>query len=321
MAQDAEKLLERINSKTFLLDEMYKDDEYFSQLTSPVEKYLYYRKGMNQETKEQDGIDIDVCIYNILIYLKCHSGIFADICSVDIISQGGKKWEIRDRNYADITFRGDTAINCFNPIMQIVNNISQKKLSRKNNIEEIGMYLNSSVFLKSAEIESLINKHVILCYGVGNFYLVPFKQGYSLNRAKARLKTGGYSCFFCDDMYKYLSVVYQYFMKGRTNDSCNLIKIVDSMYAEYWIKWFGWGKEGWMSFVEQFCFEAFMDEEHKPMQFWKKTDSGLVNDLTNYLTKINSALEKRAESILHKISDSKVNLTKINIEGKVIPEN
>lgn len=293
---DYKRICSTILQTPFLLEKMYSNKE------NPLDLYLRYREA-------DDGIDIDVSIYNILVYASCYRNLTVDInskISNQPYSNCEQKYEIEKLfGLPGMVIRGDTAVNFMSLIMQIVN--YEQDIIYKTNVYEIRRRLNASCIMNAKmeqkeSISDLLDKHIRLCYGLGNFYPIPFLENASLNKAKAKLKSKGYNgVMFDDNLYVFLYVMYKYFVYGIT-DSCVLIKLINSKYLE-WIKIFGKGYEGWSKFVTINHFEWFVDSNCIPIQFWNVSSKGIVFDIENYLVRINSALEKRDEKIREEFSE------------------
>lgn len=285
------KINEIIQGKPFLLEHIYLEEE------KPVEKFLRYRES-------NDGIDIDVSIFNIMVYISCFDYICVDEYT-KIERQPYRKcehkYQIKCRENDDI-FRGDTAINSMSIIMQIVN-YEKDKISKRN-VGEIRSRISNSYILdtkcrdrEEVTIGQLLEEHIRLCYGVGNFYPIPFFSKSSLNVAKGRLKSKGYNgTMFDDNMYVFLNVIYQYMVEDR-RDFCETVRLLDSKYQN-WINQFGIGLNGWDNFICKNFFDAFVDSKNLPKRFWCVSENGIIYDVEMYLKKINSALRERERAIM-----------------------
>lgn len=252
-----ESYKEKILSEKNLMDLMYESDDNYNKLTNYIDKFLYYKE-------QKDGIDIDVCKYNIFIYGTCYQSI--KLSNTSLISKQGtcrNKYELSiESENNKICYRGDTAINVLS-LMKLVN------------IEDI----------KDKELFALMNDYAFLCYCVGNFYPIPFcfndEISCSLNLSKGTCKQNvlgkDANKLFGDSMYVYLQFIYRLFEK--------------------------YGGD-WKKYIENNYFQPFVvkdDKNNFPIDFWKTDENNRIGILKKYLESINSALRERNKIILEKV--------------------
>ncbi len=276
------------DKKMFLIDELYKDNLEYKKIDSKnyIDKFLFYRS-------QDDDIDIDVCEINIDNYKLLNPLISLDAKKTEqkTYNKSNKKFELYDNG---ITYRGDTLINCMQVLLQIVNYDSKGKLITSKNIDEIKEGLKkSSVLNDNPEIRSLLNKFVEKCYSEGNFFAIPFINGFSLNQAKGRLKSEGYNNPLVDSSDTYFKVCYDYFNKGKC--SCQLTNLIDKNYDIWKNKY----SNNWNLFIEHNCFCDFINNDGTVKKLWNKTDDGFTSDLKNYLNDAIIALTNREERIIN----------------------
>lgn len=276
---------------------MYETNKEYQELNNYIDKYLFYRA-------QNDYIDIDVCKYNMFIYGTCYSNIAITPSSI-LFKQKGEEYELLLNSYNDdISFRGDTAINCMSILMQIVKYENSCYITKKQT-DIVNEMLKDSCLLKDENLENLLEKHAMLCYSVGNFYPIPFKKfergRFSLNIAKGRCVSEGYKDNkFDDDMFVFLEDIYMYFVEnGKTRDIVG--ERINNVYT-WWLDYFRNGLEGWKHFVDAYYLNSFVDDSYYPIQFWKVTNEGIKMDLENYLKAVNLAIEKRAELIMVQVN-------------------
>lgn len=180
-------------------------------------------------------------------------------------------------------------------LLQIVKYDNKDSLITVNNIDEICNGIKKSSVLFNNEMRSLLNKFAEKCYCEGNFFAIPFKSGFSLNRAKAKLKLQGYQYTFVDSSDTYFKVCYDYFVNGQ--NVCQLTKLIDLKY-EMWKERY---RHNWGLFISDNCFQDFMDLDGKPLRLWNKSEDGFSRDLKNYLRKAIDVLSKREERVCIKL--------------------
>ncbi|MBB6714794.1 hypothetical protein [Clostridium gasigenes] len=285
----------KLTGSESLLDLMYETNEKYQKLNNYIEKYLFYRE-------QKDCID--VCKYNMFIYGTCYGNITTTSSSI-LFKQKGEEYELLLNSYDDdISFRGDTAINCMSILMQIVKYENSCDITKKQTTV-VNEMLKDSCLLKDNDLRNLLEKHAMLCYSVGNFYPIPFKKfergRFSLNTAKGRCISEGYKDnHFDDDMFVFLEDMYMYFVEdGKIRGAVG--KRISNAYTG-WIDYFGKGLKGWKHFVNTYYLNSFVDNNYYPIQFWKMTDKGLKADLENYLKAVNFEIEKRAKLIMTQVN-------------------
>ncbi len=191
----------------FLLDELYKGNLNYPVNGDYIDKFLFYRS-------QNDDIDVDVCEIIIDQYKQTNP----------LISQAAKKIEQRSHNRSHKKFelsdngqiyRGETIINCMQLLLQIVNYDNEDSLITSSDFDEIYYGIQkSSVLVNNSEMKSLLNMFVKKCYCEGNFFSIPFIEGFSLNQAKGKLKQRGYQYTFVDSSDTYFKVCYNFFVNG-----------------------------------------------------------------------------------------------------------
>lgn len=287
----------KLTGSKSLLDLMYERNEKYQKLNNYIDKYLFYRD-------QKDNIDIDVCKYNMFIYGTCYENIAITSSSI-IYKQKGEKYELLLNSYDDdISYRGDTAINCMSILMQIVKSENSCHIAKKQT-DVVKEMIKDSCLLKDNGLRNLLEEHAMLCYSVGNFYPIPFKKFErgisSLNTAKRSCISQGYNGnYFDDDMFVFLEDIYMYIVEnGKIRDLVG--ERIRNVYTGG-IGYFEKGFEGWKCFVNTYYFNSFVDDNYYPIQFWKVTDKGLKIDLENYLKTVNLAIEKRSELIMTQVN-------------------
>lgn len=306
-----EQYLEYIESAPCLLDSVYENKKStsgdwlnnFSLCNNYIKKFLYYRFNAD------DGMDIDSCEYIIPIYITLYDKVFEKY-SLEKKVKNGSQFEILVNNpvYPLLYVRGDTAINAMSAIRQLFEFISNKKICKPN----INNYKNNELrqeYKKYVEIlESderytktleLLDEHIKLCYSIGNFYPLTHVYGkYSLNSMKRQYSLNGYISVFDDVMSGWLTEMQNcvegtsfYIREGYRRN-------LDTTYS-FWINEFT-SKDGWNTFIEYNCFEAFIKNDI-PMVFWNVSRESFLLDFDSYLLNINNALRKRQDCIIHKL--------------------
>ncbi len=125
--------------------------------------------------EQDDCIDIDVCKYNMFIYGTCYDNITTTSSSI-LFKQKGEKYELLLNSYDDdISFRGDTAINCMSILMQIVKYENSCDITKKQTTV-VNAMLKDSCLLKDNDLRNLLEKHAMLCYSVGISILYHLKS-------------------------------------------------------------------------------------------------------------------------------------------------
>lgn len=304
-----------LNQEGYLLDLMYESNNQYPLQSSYMDKYLFYER-------QKDGIDIDVCKYNMFIYGTCYENsdkkknIINITESSTISNQKGEKYEIILKSKDDKnSYRGDTAISCNSILTQIVRYEISGRISKKVIHEELRKTCMYN------DLQENLEKHAMLCYSVGNFYPIPFFKGKdgritSLNMAKWHCSSIGYILNFSDDMSVFLEDIKQYFETGEKRGKVVINRISD-FYKE-WIDFFLMKEKPWEYFVDTYHFKSFVDkEDYKPIQFWNiKKDTiddvaktgdpqALISYINGYLEAVNKALEKRTQDILVAIKNVK----------------
>lgn len=265
----------------FILDELYKEDKNYPITGSFCDRFLYYRG-------KDDDIDADVCIQNINMYYDTTPLIShdAEIRMQRDYNKSQKKYEIID---ADYSYRGETIINCMQLLLQIVNYENTIERVTSSDIEKIKMCLkNSAILKKNPILEEKLETFVKKCYGKGNFFAIPFVDGYSLNRAKGVLKQSGNNYIFLDSSDTYFRVCYNYFVKGI--NACRLTKLIDEKYLNWKERYCG--EKGWERFIEDNQFGGFV-KNGIPFKMWNNTERGFAKDLESYLDLAIKALSGR----------------------------
>lgn len=279
----------------FLIDKLYKDNPNYTtnDTENYIDKFLFYRK-------ENDDIDIDVCETNIDNYKLTNPLINKDAKKVqqNVFNKSHKKFELIDNGQI---YRGDTLINCMQVLLQIVNYDNEDTLITSSNFDEIKNGIkNSSILNNNPKLYKLLNEFVKKCYCEGNFFAIPYIEGYSLNQAKGKLKHQGYTNPFVDSSDTFFKVTYNYFVNGKS--SCQLTKFIDEKYDILKKNYCN----NWNLFIEHNYFQDFVNLDGTPKYLWNKTDKGFAFDLENYLTNAISALSNREKRII----DYKNNINK-----------
>ncbi|MBO5056694.1 MAG: hypothetical protein J6C64_10145 [Lachnospiraceae bacterium] len=293
-------------NRPFLLQEMYKGKEE----NNPLELFLYYKGDA-----KSDGIDIDVSLYNMFVYGTCYENIIVNENTELTLQDRCKyKYEMkRVQGLESFTVRGDTAVNCMSILVQIAS-FTLKKRVYAYEINAVREGIIKS-FEEEPELKELIEKHVKLCYGIGNFYPIPFLTAKeSLNQKKGVLRVGGIKIggnrkvMFMDSLQVFLKVMYQYFVENNLS-SCKLIESVDKHYRD-WAESFGKGQKGWKQFVDINCFNSFVNNSNElcePIDFFSISQNTFTEDVKKYLKSINAALEERENELVLRIKKAETN--------------
>lgn len=310
-----EEYKNKLSSKENLLDLMYENNDEYLKKSSYIEKHSFYEG-------QKDGIDIDVCKYNMFIYGTCYEKI-ATKTPFKVFKQNGTKYELLIDSYQNnISYRGDTAINCTSVLTQIMKYENSGRISKK----VINEGLKRSCMYN--DLQENLEEHAKLCYSVGNYYPIPFlkdKDGRStsLNRAKWHCSSIGYKVNFSDDMSVFLEDIKQYF---ETREKRGKVSNHISDFYNDWIKDSGEGFEGWKCFVNTYYFNSFVDKDYKPIRFWnikqniideaKNGDQqALISYINNYLEAVNTAITNRTEVVLEKVKKVSNN----HVIGQLLP--
>ena len=283
------KRIEELKGDPFVLDLLFKDIYYYNDKWNCLEKYLYYRSTIYR-------IDPDVSLYLCELYKR----IFGYIDEKAIIqNQIYKKKE--QRNLYEIIskgqcLRGETLVNGMEIIKRIAIIKSQKFFSSDGDIDLI-----QNIILKDESILELLEKHIKLCYSVGNFMPIPLISK-SLNQAKGQLCYEEPHCkmgrkdFFYDGIYPYLINFYNYFVNNSRDNT--FIKIVAENYSEWLSNTYGQGKKGWHNFVDYNYLTDFVDDNYLPKQYYRITEREPMDDIKDYIESINIDLGNRNKKIL-----------------------
>lgn len=268
----------------FFLDKLYGGKTEYPADKDFIDKYLFYRR-------QKDDIDVDVCRGNMEIYRGTNPLISrnAEIIKQREFNRSHQKFELSDNGQI---YRGETIVNCMQLLLQIVNYDSKEEVIIAGDFEEIESGIKkSSVLADHFGMWELLNKFVEKCGCEGNYFAIPYKAGFSLNRAKGRLRQGGYGYTFVDSSDTYFRVCYDYFVKGQKN--CSITKLIDEKYMIWKDRYAG----HWDVFIADNCFQNFMGSDKKPIKLWNKTDQGFSTDLKNYMEKAVHVLSEREKRI------------------------
>lgn len=265
----------------FVLDKLYQKDPNYPEKGSYIEKYLFYRA-------QKDDIDADVCEEYVNMYLA-HPiiGVHAEVRR-----QPGtcNKYEITDgRNI----YRGETLVNCMQILLQIVNYEKKQERIFSSDIDEIKQGLDYSTILnENPRLREKVEHFVCLCYGEGNFFPIPYEEGYSLNIAKGKLKSQGNNHTLADSSDAYFDVCYNYFNNKQIY--CSLVRLIDEKYPVWKKRYCTTG--GWETFIQDNHFHDFVSLG-VPKKMWDNTENGFVHDLESYLDAVCTALTKREAEV------------------------
>lgn len=272
----------------FLLDKLYEDNANYPIDGDYIDKFLFYRS-------QKDDIDVDVCEINIDNYKQTNQLISQEARKNEQRSynKSHKKFELVDN---DQIYRGETIINCMQLLLQIVNYDNKDTIITSKDFEEIiNGIKNSSVLANNPKMKELLNTFVEKCYCEGNFFAIPFIAGFSLNRAKGKLKQGGYEYTFVDSSDTYFKVCRNFFVNGQSG--CQLTRLIDEKYYVWKTRYSG---DGWKKFVSDNFFQDFMDCDGEPLRLWNKTSEGFEKDLERYLESAIRVLSNREKGIIEK---------------------
>lgn len=287
------------------MDEIYKGEDYLSK--NIYGKFLYYRT-------QKDGIDIDSCKMLMPIYFKLLDNILEKEDIVCERKSGSIGYELKNKKFSNLYFRGDTAINCMSIIQQIVNIGIGQRICKTTIDEEIIKFLREDGW---EEIFKLLEVHIRLCYGLGNFYPIPHSyKSFCVNPGKDRLIKHGFLNQFDDDMSLFLQAIRCCYLRiSLCNTSVqNFMKIMEKSYAKY-LELYGIGEKGWERYIKLNHFNAFVNNDLSVINFWN--DNIIINCnnidskkeiVKSYLISINCALEQRQNEIsdLIVLSDSEL---------------
>lgn len=216
---------------------------------------------------------------------------FAPDLQVGKLSKSHKKFELLDNGQI---YRGETIINCMQLLLQIVNYDNKDTLITSSDFEKISNGIKkSSVLANNPEMKKLLNTFVKKCYCEGNFFAIPFFEGFSLNTAKGKLKQGGYGYIFVDSSDTYFNVCYNFFVNGQS--CCQITRLIDEKYGVWKERYLN---NGWNTFVTDNYFQDFMDFDGRPLRLWNKTSEGFSIDLENYLKSAITVLSNREKRII-----------------------
>jgi hypothetical protein len=291
-------------SKMFLLDELYKNDVNYPSLGSYLDKFLYYRK-------QKDDIDADVCKQIIDIYFYTNPLITnnALISAQSNYNKSNMKYEIHSEKNI---FRGETLVNCMQLLVQIANYNNPNELISSYDFAELQNIPKYPFLCQNRELLNLVECFIMECYSEGNFFAIPYIQGYSLNQAKGRLKKKGYGYIFYDSSDTYFKVCRDYYINGI--NSCQLTSYIEKKYDFLNDRYHN--KNGWNLFIEDNFFQSFFIN-NIPIELWNNTSDGFISDLTRYLQMAIQALSLRRQAIIKKyeqnISIIPTNATKENL--------
>lgn len=164
--------------------------------------------------------------------------------------------------------------------------------------------LIQNIILKNDRLSELLNEHIQLCYSVGNFMPIPFIEKNSLNSAKGQLCYEEPHCkmgckdFFYDGIYPYLMNYYNYFVNSDISTPFNSVL---NNYADWLKKTYGTGKDGWSKFVEMNYLTSFTDKKNEPVKYYTITDKEPLEDIKDYIERINTSLRDRKNIIYKKL--------------------
>jgi len=276
----------------------------FSLCDNYVKKYLFYRF-------QNDGVDVDVCEYAMPLYTALSSEIFSEY---DYVREEQERSKCKYELLVDIPgnksyLRGDTAINAMSAIQQIFEFQLGEKISKPNQKNRTNesfrgkyKYLVEQLEKRSDGLLELLNTHVKMCYSLGNFYPLIFKYGEtSLNSGKANYKLPGYLSHspFGDVMSCWLKEMKNCLCESKEVVLESYRNALDSTYS-FWVDEYK-KRNGWISMVEDFCFQPFLDENNEPITFWRVTQENFLDDFKEYLKNINHALERRRQMVIEKM--------------------
>lgn len=270
----------------FILDELYKNNMDYPINENYINKFLFYRS-------QDDDIDVDVCKINIENYKLLNPLISQEaiVNEQKNYNKSHEKYELIDNGQV---YRGETIFNCMQILLQIVNYDNHDTLITSNDFDEIKQGIKeSSVLSGNPNLEKLLNLFVEKCYCEGNFFAIPYIEGFSLNQAKGKLKKRGYQYTLVDSSDTYFKVCYAYFVNGE--NGCQVTRWINEKY-DVWKKRY-LGRENWGLFVKDHMLEDFMDSDGKPLSIWNKTRDGFAMDLENYLQNAIRILMEREKKI------------------------
>ncbi len=267
-------------NEDFMLDELYSKDGKYPRSGGFTEKFLYYKFA-------KDDIDVDVCRKNIDIYLN-NNPFFDGHAECVNQENSENKYQIKMDGRV---YRGDTIFNCMQLLLQIVNaSVELESFSQQDICENHNIILKNSFFLKERE---LIDKFVMNCYRPGNFCVIPYSEGYSLNLAKGRLKMTGHNGFiYRDSADVYFRVLYAYYTQGIKGVS--LIRLLDE--CKDYEMWRTKYRDNFVDYINDNKFHSFFDDKG-PKEFWKKTDDWM-KDITDYMSKVIEAVDSRTKKLV-----------------------
>lgn len=270
----------------FILDELYKEDKMYPHTESYSERFLYYRN-------QKDDIDADVCYQLLELYCKTNPMISQKAVIVEQPSKKktSSKYQIIDN---DMIYRGETLINCMQVLLQIVNYENDLEKITTKDIDKIREGLKASTILKqNFQLRNKLEEFVMRCYGGGNFFAIPYVEGFSLNQAKAKLKQQGNRYTFLDSSDTYFKVCYNYFTKGT--NCCQLTRFIEEKYINWKERYCVEG--GWDIFIKDNNFSSFMNN-NEPIKMWNNTKDGFAKDLERYLDIAINALSEREKIVM-----------------------
>ena len=289
-----------MNYQEYLISKPCLLETFHYQGNSYIEKYVNYRT-------IEDYIDIDVTIYNMYLFCTCFDflDVNAETC---ILPQTGysKRFRLYLHTSDKIQYRGDTGVNAYEVMKQLVYADTGEFWGNDAIKADKAEFLAKlfSVCEKYGLTEEL-NQHIRLCYGIGNFYPIPytFIKGIrtSLNQIKGNLIDNSSGKGFVDVMQEFLLCMYKFFMGEEVSQGKEIINNLNDNYMNY-IKLFGSGEQGWENFIDWNYFQEFVDENYQPILFWKVDKDNPVEGIKTYLKEINKALSYRENRLAEKLN-------------------
>ena len=111
---------------SFIIDDLYQGIPEYPKNETYLRRFLFYRKNKN------DGIDVDVCKYNMDIYIKTND-IFKDCLSLECRLQNYSKSKYEIHTEKEV-YRGETLVNCMQ-VLLLIANYEQNNLVLAKDIE------------------------------------------------------------------------------------------------------------------------------------------------------------------------------------------